>query len=162
MRTFKQNHKAFLLIGLMIFSIYAPVFSASKTHYDGPNQPTNPMVEYPNESFFSDNLTIPKNHSIDSAEFHLTPLWDYEEYNGTYFNSDWGNSFTRGTANRTSSLSYSGDLTLQTNSSVGSLTDFETSVAQAVNWFSTGKDNSVWKVENLSQNNSLSNLVGTG
>ena len=162
MRTFKQNHKAFLLIGLMIFSIYAPVFSASKTHYDSPNQPTNPMVEYPNESFFSDNLTIPKNHSIDSAEFHLTPLWDYEEYNGTYFNSDWGNSFTRGTANRTSSLSYSGDLTLQTNSSVGSLTDFETSVAQAVNWFSTGKDNSVWKVENLSQNNSLSNLVGTG
>ena len=72
MRTFKQNHKAFLLIGLMIFSIYAPVFSASKTHYDGPNQPTNPMVEYPNESFFSDNLTIPK--TIQSTQQNFTLL----------------------------------------------------------------------------------------
>ena len=162
MRTFKQNHKAFLLIGLMIFSVYSPVFSASKTQYDSPIQPTNPATGNHNGSFFSDNLTIAKNHSIDSAEFHISPSFQYEQSNGTYFNSDWGNSFATGMSNQTSYLSYSGDLTLQTNSSVGSLTDFETSIPQAVNWFSTGKDNSVWKIENLSQNNTLTNLVGTG
>ena len=159
MSRYKQNQQAILLVLVLLCSVFSPVLTANQINYDSANQTITPVGENSTISSLSENITIPKNHSIDSAEFHIEPVWEYEASNGTYFNSEWGSSFSSGVTNQTSAISSSGDLTLATNSSLGSLTDFETSIQQAVNWFSTGKDNTVWIVENLSSNASLSNLA---
>ena len=161
MSRYKQNQQAILLVLVLLCSVFSPVLTANQISYDSANQTITPIGENSIISALSENITIPKNHSIDSAEFHIEPVWEYETSNGTYFNSEWGSSFSSGVTNQTSAISSSGDLTLATNSSLGSLTDFETSIQQAVNWFSTGKDNTVWIVENLSSNASLSNLASS-
>ena len=144
-----KKHVSAALLVLLLVLVGPSTYVQSRTVGYGPVtfQPGT------NETMVDDNITsiqVPANHTITSGHISIDPVWQTLDENGTYFGSGLSHSWSNGTHNRTSSIAHGGQLSLSTDSSVGSLTDFEAIKMVPTGWLTMGQDGEAWGVENLS------------
>ena len=90
-------------------------------------------------------LTLPYNETFLSGNLSVTPEWLDDKDSSTSFGIDSGNSWS-GTHNGTQGIGRGGQLSLASQQSIATLTDFETLVETAVGWRGTGLHHSVWGI----------------
>ena len=94
-------------------------------------------------------VQVPANHTITGGSLGIqtewTPVADIGSYYGTGYDRGWLN----GTFDNTSSLAHGGKLSLSTDTSLGSLTDFETTTRVPTGWLGMGPDGYDWTVVNV-------------
>ena len=144
-----KKHVSAVFLVLLLVLVGPSTYVQSRTVTYGPVtfQPAT------NETAVDANITsiqVPANHTITSGFVSIEPVWETVEENGTYFGSGLPNAWANGTHNLTSSLAHGGQLSLATDSSVGSLTDFETTKMVPTGWLTMGQDGEAWGVQNLS------------
>ena len=144
-----KKHVSAVFLVLLLVLVGPSTYVQSRTVTYGPVtfQPAT------NETTVDANITsiqVPANHTITSGFVSIEPVWETVEENGTYFGSGLPNAWANGTHNLTSSLAHGGQLSLATDSSVGSLTDFETTKMVPTGWLTMGQDGEAWGVQNLS------------
>ena len=144
-----KKHVSAVLLVLLLVLVGPSTYVQSRTVAYGPVtfQPAT------NETAIDANITsiqVPANHTITSGFLSIDPVWETVNDNGTYFGAELANAWANGTHNLTSSLAHGGKLSLATDSSVGSLTDFESTKLVPTGWLTTGQDGETWGVENLS------------
>tara|TARA_B100001741_G_scaffold33348_2_gene23863 strand:- start:23749 stop:30069 length:6321 start_codon:yes stop_codon:yes gene_type:complete len=144
-----KKHVSAVFLVLLLVLVGPSTYVQSRTVTYGPVsfQPAT------NETTIDANITsiqVPANHTITSGFMSIEPIWETVEENGTYFGADLSNAWANGTHNLTSSLAHGGQLSLATDSSVGTLTDFESTKMVPTGWLTMGHDGEVWGVENLS------------
>ena len=144
-----KKHVSAVFLVLLLILVGPSTYVQSRTVTYGPVtfQPgTNQTTVDANIS----SIQVPANHSITSGFLSIDPVWETVEENGTYFGAGLSNAWANGTHNLTSSLAHGGQLSLATDSSVGTLTDFEATKMVPTGWLTVGQDGEVWGVENLS------------
>ena len=144
-----KKHVSAVFLVLLLILVAPSTYVQSRTVTYGPVtfQPaTNETTVDANIS----SIQVPANHSITSGFVSVEPVWETVEENGTYFGANLPNAWGNGTHNLTSSLAHGGQLSLATDASVGSLTDFEATKMVPTGWLTMGKDGKIWGVENLS------------
>ncbi|MGB0781396.1 MAG: hypothetical protein ACPGQN_06395, partial [Candidatus Poseidoniaceae archaeon] len=144
-----KKHVSAVLLVLLLVLVGPSTYVQSRTVNYGPVtfQPGT------NETMVDDNITsiqVPANHTITSGHLSIEPVWETIDENGTYFGTGLSNAWSNGTHDRTSSIAHGGKLSLSTDSSVGSLTDFEATKMVPTGWLTMGQDGEAWGVENLS------------
>ena len=144
-----KKHVSAVLLVLLLVLVGPSTYVQSRTVNYGPVtfQPGT------NETMVDDNITsiqVPANHTITSGHLSIEPVWKTIDENGTYFGAGLSNAWSNGTHDRTSSIAHGGKLSLSTDSSVGSLTDFEATKMVPTGWLTMGQDGEAWSVENLS------------
>ena len=144
-----KKHVSAVFLVLLLVLVGPSTYVQSRTVTYGPVtfQPAT------NETAIDANISsiqVPANHTITSGFVSIEPVWETVEENGTYFGSGLPNAWANGTHNLTSSLAHGGQLSLATDSSVGSLTDFETTKMVPTGWLTMGQDGEAWGVQNLS------------
>lgn len=104
----------------------------------------------PNQSSISTNFSsiveVPSNHTFLEGTVEVEPLWNRSTTNGTHFGVGEINQWN-GTHALTNGIGHGGKLTLATNSSLGSLTDFESTIVAAPRWLGTGNDHEAWSIQ---------------
>ena len=144
-----NKHVSAVLLVLLLVLVGPSTYVQSRTVSYGPStfQPVQ------NETFVDTNISsiqVPANHTIIDGHITVEPVWEAIEENGTYFGTTLPNAWANGTHNQTSSLAHGGQLSLATDSSVGSLTDFEVTKMVPTGWLTMGQDGEEWGVQNLS------------
>ena len=144
-----NKHVSAVLLVLLLVLVGPSTYVQSRTVSYGPStfQPVQ------NETFVDTNISsiqVPANHTIIDGHITVEPVWEAIEENGTYFGTTLPNAWANGTHNQTSSLAHGGQLSLATDSSVGSLTDFEITKMVPTGWLTMGQDGEEWGVQNLS------------
>jgi hypothetical protein len=144
-----NKHVSAVLLVLLLVLVGPSTYVQSRTVNYGPTtfQPVQ------NETSIDSNISsiqVPANHTIVNGHITIEPVWEAVEENGTYFGANLPNAWGNGTHNQTSSLAHGGQLSLATDSSVGSLTDFETTKMVPTGWLTMGQDGEEWGVQNLS------------
>ena len=89
---------------------------------------------------------VPSNQTFLDGTLEIAPLWNVSTGNGSQFGVSAPNQWN-GTHTLTNGIGHGGKLTLATNSSLGSITDFESSVVVAPGWMGTGRDHEVWSIQ---------------
>ena len=97
-------------------------------------------------SSLSSTIVVPSNQTFLSGTLDVEPLWNVSSKNGTQFGVTASNQWN-GTHQLTNGIGHGGKLTLATNSSLGSITDFESSVVVAPGWLGTGSDHEAWSIQ---------------
>lgn len=108
---------------------------------------------------FPSLLSVPSNHTFLGGTVEVEPLWNVSQTNGSQFGMQSVNRWN-GTHQNTNGIGHGGKLTLATNSSLGTINDFESSVTVAPGWMGTGTDHEVWSIQrpSLAPISSLSNM----
>ena len=132
-----KKHVSAVLLVLLLVLVGPSTYVQSRTVNYGPVtfQPGT------NETMVDDNITsiqVPANHTITSGHLSIEPVWKTIDGNGTYFGAGLSNAWSNGTHDRTSSIAHGGKLSLSTDSSVGSLTDFEATKMVPTGWLTMG------------------------
>ena len=94
----------------------------------------------------SSTVVVPSNNTFLSGTLEVEPLWNVSSNNGTQFGVTASNQWN-GTHQSTNGIGHGGKLTLATNSSLGTITDFESSVLVAPGWMGTGSDHEAWSIQ---------------
>jgi hypothetical protein len=135
--------------------INVPAQHSSSWDSEGPVQWNNNIdfSPQPNQTHIntteSSMIEVPANHTFTSAEVEVSPIWQSANNEGTVFDSNYWN----GTYQKTSQSSRDSKLRLERNSSIGDITDFETTaVVPSDGWYSTGKDSNTWTIVPPSSN----------
>ena len=155
---------AILIVIILVITTYSPIIdnsqisqnlqhiansagesSDSVEHWSGPDT-FHPLA---NQSAINQTLNssiqIPYNQTVSDAKISIQPLLTSTNSNGTLFGPDSANSWN-GTHNDTNGIGHNGMLTLATNSSLGTLTDFENNVITPINWLGQGKNGDIWHI----------------
>ena len=136
-----------VLLALLLVLVGPSSYVQSRTVTYGPAtfQPgTNETMVDANIS----SIQVPANHTITSGFMTVEPVWETVEGNGSYYGGTHDHSWANGTYNDTFSLGFGGQLSLASDSSVGSLTDFESTKMVPTGWLTMGQDGEAWGVEN--------------
>ena len=144
-----KKHVSAVLLVLLLVLVGPSTYVQSRTVNYGPITFT-PSTNETNVDVNISSIQVPANHTITSGYLAIEPVWETVESNGTYFGADLPNAWSNGTHNLTSSLAHAGQLSLATDSSVGALTDFESTKMVPTGWLTMGQDGEEWGVENLS------------
>ena len=144
-----KKHVSAVLLVLLLVLVGPSTYVQSRTVNYGPITFT-PSTNETNVDVNISSIQVPANHTITSGYLAIEPIWETVESNGTYFGADLPNAWSNGTHNLTSSLAHAGQLSLATDSSVGALTDFESTKMVPTGWLTMGQDGEEWGVENLS------------
>ena len=154
---YSPNFKVLLLVTILMTStlINVPAQHSSSWDSEGPVQWNNNIdfSPQPNQTHIntteSSMIEVPANHTFTSAEVEVSPIWQSANNEGTVFDSNYWN----GTYQKTSQSSRDSKLRLERNSSIGDITDFETTaVVPSDGWYSTGKDSNTWTIVPPSSN----------
>ena len=97
-------------------------------------------------SSLSSTILVPSNQTFLSGTLDVEPLWNVSEGNGSQFGVSAAHQWN-GTHQLTNGIGHGGKLTLATNSSLGSITDFESSVVVAPGWMGTGHHHEAWSIQ---------------
>ena len=91
----------------------------------------------------SDALVMDANRTFTDAQLSVQPIWGSSSTNGTNFGVDSTNQWN-GTHDQTNGIGHGGHLTLATEASLGTVSDFETTVRTASGWMGVGDDHEAW------------------
>ena len=144
-----KKHVSAVFLVLLLVLVGPSTYVQSRTVTFGPAtfQPgTNETTVDANIS----SIQVPANHTITSGFMTVEPVWETIDGNGTYFGTTHDHPWANGTHNRTSSLSFGSQLSLASDSSVGSLSDFESTKMVPTGWLTMGQDGEAWGIQNLS------------
>ena len=97
-------------------------------------------------SSLSSTIAVPSNQTFLGGTLEIEPLWNVSTSNGSQFGVSSAHQWN-GTHHLTNGIGHGGKLTLATNSSLGSITNFESSVVVAPGWMGTGNDHEVWSIQ---------------
>ncbi len=97
-------------------------------------------------SSLSSAIVVPSNQTFLGGTLDIEPLWNISSGNGSQFGVASTHQWN-GTHYNTNGIGHGGKLTLATNSSLGSITNFESSVVVAPGWMGTGHDHEVWSIQ---------------
>ena len=158
------NFKVLLLVTILMTStlINVPAQHSSSWDNEGPVQ-WNHNIDFspqPNQTHInttvSSMIEVPANHTFTSAQVDVSPIWQSANSDGTVFDASDSNLWN-GTYQQTSQSSRDSKLRLERNSSIGEITDFETTTAvPSDGWHSNGKDSDTWKIVAPSPNTIIS------
>ena len=144
-----SKHVSAVLLVLLLVLVGPSTYVQSRTVEYGPVT-FQPLLNETSVDANISSIQVPANHTITNGHMTLEPVWKTVEENGTYFGINLPNAWANGTFDTTSALAHGGQLSLATDSSVGSLTDFETTKKVPTGWLTVGQDGDDWGVENLS------------
>lgn len=154
------NFKVLLLVAILMTStlINVPAQHSSSWNSEDPVQ-WNSNIDFTPQSnnthintTVSSMIEVPANHTLTSAQVDISPIWQSANSEGTVFEAGDSN-FWNGTYQQTSQSSRDGKLRLERNSSIGDITDFETTIeVPSEGWYSTGKDSNTWSIVSPSPN----------
>jgi len=155
---------AILIVTILLFTTYSPLVDNSQTsqqlqhitsnagessgsieHWSGPDSFYPIANQSGVDQTLNSSIQIPHNQSISAAEISIQPLLTSTNSNGTLFGPDTANNWN-GTHNETNGIGHNGMLTLATNSSLGTLTDFENNVITPIDWLGQGKNDDIWHI----------------
>ena len=91
----------------------------------------------------SDALVIDSNRTFTDAQLSVQPIWASSATNGTNFGVHSTNQWN-GTHDQTNGIGHGGHLTLATEASLGTVSNFETTVRTASGWLGVGDDHEAW------------------
>ena len=141
----------FLMLGVPLSAGNDAIFSASLLP-EPELDTTGDLFFHPGQNQSSVNtsvsstIIVPSNQTFLGGSLQVEPLWNTSSSNGTQFGVGASNQWN-GTHQLTNGIGHGGKLTLATNSSLGSITDFESSVVVAPGWMGTGPDHEAWSIE---------------
>ena len=145
-----NQYKAVLLVALMVLVGPSTLVKGAPTITSSGGITLTPTPG--NESVLTNIpsiVQVPANHTITGGYLGIqtewTPVADIGSYYGTGYDRGWLN----GTFDNTSSLAHGGKLSLSTDTSLGSLTDFETTTRVPTGWLGMGPDGYDWTVVNV-------------
>lgn len=90
-------------------------------------------------------LVIDANRTFTEGSLVIEPIWTSDASNGSNFGIHSSNQWN-GTHANTNGIGHGGRLTLATDASLGSITDFESTVRTASGWMGTGDDHEAWAI----------------
>ncbi len=162
----RQCNAALFIVLILLITSYTPLIGNSqpddileKSHDNTVFSSKSALIEhwsgpdsfYPNSSqtgvnqTLNSSINIPYNQSISTAEISMQPLFSSTNTNGTMYGPQSANNWN-GTHNGTNGIGHTGMLTLATNSSLGTLADFEQNVHTPINWMGSGDDDDIWHI----------------
>ena len=153
------DFKALLLVILLMTStlINVPAQHSSSWDSQEPIQWNNNIDFSPQANQSNINTTVssmievPANHTLTSGQVDVSPIWQKANSDGTVFHMS--DTFWNGSYEQTTKSSRDGHLRLERNSSIGDITDFETTtVVPSEGWSSNGKDSDTWTIISPSPN----------
>ena len=126
------DFKVLLLVTILMTStlINVPAQHSSSWDSQEPIQWNNNIdfSPQPNQSHINTTISsmieVPANHTLTSGQAEISPIWQKADSDGTVFeNSD---TYWNGSYQQTTQSTRDGHLRLERNSSIGDITDFET------------------------------------
>lgn len=151
----RSSRTAFVLVFLMLSSTLSAAndssFSSSLLP-EAEQDTTGDLFFHPaaNQTSVHSNLSstivVPSNQTFLGGTLDVEPLWNVSSTNGSQFGVSAAHQWN-GTHHLTNGIGHGGKLTLATNSSLGSITNFESSVVVAPGWMGTGPDHEVWSIQ---------------
>lgn len=90
-------------------------------------------------------LSIPYNQTFSGGQLDVTPMWSGAADTSSRFGID-GRKGWNGSHQGTQGIGHGGQLSLATQSTVGTLTDFETLIATLPDWVGQGPNHNTWNV----------------
>ncbi|HJL97656.1 MAG TPA: hypothetical protein QF401_05830 [Candidatus Poseidoniaceae archaeon] len=141
----------FLMLGVPLSAGNDATFAASLLP-EPEQDTTGELFFHPGENQSSVNtslsstISVPSNQTFLSGTLDVEPLWNTSSSNGTQFGVGASHQWN-GTHQLTNGIGHGGKLTLATNSSLGSITNFESSVVVAPGWMGTGADHEAWSIQ---------------
>ncbi len=154
-RPFSSSSTAIFLVMLMLCST---ITTASDTSFSESLLP-EPQLEITGEKIFHPGpnqtninstlptlIQVPTNKTFLDGTIEVEPIWNTSSSNGTHFGIDTSNQWN-GTHISSNGIGHGGRLTLATNSSLGTITDFESTVTSAPRWLGSGQDHEVWSIQ---------------
>ncbi len=151
----RSSRTALFLVFLMLSSTLSAANDASFSSSllpDAEQDTTGDLFFHPGSNLSSVNsslsstVVVPSNQTFLDGTLEIAPLWNVSTGNGSQFGVSAPNQWN-GTHTLTNGIGHGGKLTLATNSSLGSITDFESSVVVAPGWMGTGRDHEVWSIQ---------------
>ncbi|DAC47487.1 MAG TPA: hypothetical protein D7H93_00790, partial [Candidatus Poseidoniales archaeon] len=155
---FADGHSAvrtcFFLIVLMLASSLSPLLSAAEQPEwaaveDHQSTGVIDFIPHANTTFveaeLEEGLVFDANRTFTDASLSLAPIWGSSSSNGTNFGIHSSNQWN-GTHDQTNGIGHGGELTLATQDSLGSISDFETTVKTASGWMGVGDDHEAWAI----------------
>jgi hypothetical protein len=142
------------LVALMLVSSMSPLVASS-------NQPSWASVEASQETGLTDfvpaennssvravvedALVVSANQTFTDGTLTIQPIWGSSSNNGTNYGIGSSNLWN-GTHNQTNGIGHGGRLTLATDASLGTISDFESTVRTASGWMGVGADHEAWAI----------------
>ena len=145
-----NQYKAVLLVALMVLVGPSTLVKGAPTSASSGVVTIIPTAG--NESILtniSSVVQVPANHSITSGGLLIETEWTPVADNGSYYGTGYDRSWSNGTYDNTSSLAQGGKLSLSTDTSLGTLTDFESTTRVPTGWLSMGSNSYEWTVVNV-------------
>jgi len=143
----------------LMFLMLSSVFSAANDSDFGASLLPEPDYDSTGELFFhpapnqtsvnsslSSLIQVPSNHTFMDGSIEIEPLWNRSASNGTHYGVGALNQWN-GTHSMTNGIGHGGQLTLATNSSLGTITDFESTVVVPARWLGSGDDHEAWSIQ---------------
>ncbi|MFL2950134.1 MAG: hypothetical protein ACJZ40_07100 [Candidatus Poseidoniaceae archaeon] len=96
-------------------------------------------------SSIDDALVFDANRTLTGGRLTVEPLWSSSDANGTNYGVSSTNQWN-GTHLNTNGIGHGGQLTLATEASLGTITDFESTVRTASGWMGVGDDHEAWVI----------------
>ena len=90
-------------------------------------------------------LSIPYNQTFSGGQLDVTPMWSGAADTSSRFGID-GRKGWNGSHQGTQGIGHGGQLSLATQSTVGTLTDFETLIATLPDWIGQGPNHNTWNL----------------
>ena len=162
-----QSNTALFIVFILLITAYTPIIGTSQpdtileksSYYGAGDVSKSTSIEhwsgpdsfYPNSNqtgvsqTLNSSINIPYNQSVSTAEISIQPLFTSTNGNGTMFGPQSANNWN-GTHNDTNGIGHTGMLTLATNSSLGTLTDFEQNVYTPIDWLGHGDNDDIWHI----------------
>ena len=151
---YSSNFKVLLLVTILMTSTLSNVLAQDSPTWDS-EEPVqwNSNIDFslqPNQTSLniteSSMIEVPSNHTFTSGQVGVSPIWQSSNSDGTVFDSSFSNQWN-GINQNTSQSIQDGKLRLERNSSIGDITDFETtSEVPSEGWSSNGKDSRSWEI----------------
>ena len=144
------QYKAVLLVALMVLVGPSTLVKGAPTSTSSGEITITPTPG--NESVLaniSSVVQVPANHSITGGALEIQTEWTPVADMGSYYGAGYGNGWLNGTFDNTSSLAHGGKLSLSTDTSLGTLADFESTTRVPTGWLGMGPDSYNWTVVNV-------------
>ena len=90
-------------------------------------------------------LNVPYNHTFSGGSLSITPMWSEADDTASRFGLD-ANTGWAGTHSGTQGIGNGGQLSLATDATLATLTDFETLIETLPDWEGQGPDHNAWNV----------------
>ena len=147
-RLLQKRSSAFLMALMMVVTSWTAAVSYPLEEEQKPSmaQTYLPQVNATGVSLTQNNaLSVPYNETFLGGNLSITPEWLENEDSSSSFGIDSGNGWS-GTHNGTQGIGRGGQLSLASQQSIATLTNFESLVETAVGWRGTGLHHSVWGI----------------